>query len=216
MSLMYTMISLDGTLGKEVLLDDRVCECCQTSAASTPDGMAVVYRDRSVREVRDISIVRLKNGQWSGPQPLSKDGWEIQGCPVNGPAISSAGQNLAAGWFTAAKDQPRVYAALSTDGGASFGPPILVGDENPIGRVDVIAHPSGNALVSWVERTPGGAEVRARVVRPDGSKAPAVVIAETSSGVPRMKMSGDEVVIAWTDTQNARKVRTAILRMSDD
>jgi hypothetical protein len=215
MALMYTMIGLDGTLGKEVLLDDRVCECCQTSAASTPDGMAVVYRDRSEREVRDISIIRLKNGQWSEPQPLSKDGWEIQGCPVNGPAISSAGQNLAAAWFTAAKDQPRVYAALSADGGATFGPEILVGDGNPLGRVDVIALPSRNAFVSWVERTPGGVEVRARVVRPDGSKASPIVVAESTSGVPRMKMSGDEVVIAWTDSQN-RKVRTAILSMTDD
>ena len=215
MSLMYTMIGLDGTLGKEVLLDDRVCECCQTSAASTPDGLAVVYRDRSEREVRDISIVRLKNGQWSEPQPLSKDGWEIQGCPVNGPAISSAGQNVAVAWFTAARDQPRVYATLSADGGNILIPPILVGDGNLLGRVDIIALPSGNAFVSWVERTSGGAEVRARIVRPDGSKAPAIVVAESSSGVPRMKMSGNEVVIAWTDSQN-RKVRTAILRMTDD
>ena len=214
MSLMYTMIGLDGTLGKEVLLDGRVCECCQTSAAPTPDGMAVVYRDRSEKEVRDISIVRLKNGQWSEPQPLSKDGWEINGCPVNGPAISSARQNLAVAWFTAARDQRRVYATLSADGGATFGPPILVGDENPTGRVDVIALPSGKALVSWVERTPGGTRVRARIVRPDGSKASAIVIAEASSGVPRMKVYGDEVVIAWTDSRNTRKVRTAILRMT--
>ena len=214
MSLMYTMIGLDGTLGQEVLLDGRVCECCTTSAAPTPDGMAVVYRDRSEKEVRDISIVRLKNGRWSEPQPLSKDGWEIRGCPVNGPAISSAGQNVAVAWFTAAHDQPRCYAALSADGGASFGPPILVGDENPIGRVGVIAHPSGNAIVSWVERTQGGAEVRARIMRPDGSKAPAVAIAKTSSGLPRMKMSGDEVVVAWTDSRNVRKVRTAILSMT--
>ena len=210
---MQTMINLDGTLGKEVLLDGRVCECCQTSAAPTPDGMAVVYRDRSEKEVRDISIVRLKNGQWSEPQPLSKDGWEINGCPVNGPAISSARQNLAVAWFTAARDQPRVYATLSADGGATFGPQILVGDENPLGRVDVIALPAGNALVSWVERTPGGTGARARIVRPDGSKAPAIVIAEASSGVPRMKLSGDDVVIAWTDSRNTRKVRTAILRM---
>src|SRR5262249_53345450 len=80
MSLMYTVIGLDGTLGKEVLLDGHVCECCQTSAALTPDGMAVVYRDRSEKEVRDISIIRLKNGQWAEPQPLSKDGLEIHGC----------------------------------------------------------------------------------------------------------------------------------------
>jgi hypothetical protein len=215
MSLMHTVVGLDGTLGEEVLLDGRVCECCTTSAAPTPDGMAVVYRDRSEEEVRDISIVRLKNGRWSEPQPLSKDGWEINGCPVNGPAISSAGPNLAVAWFTAARNQPRVYAALSVDGGMTFGPQILVGDGSPIGRVDIIARPSGNAYVSWVERTPSGAEVRVRVVRPGRSKAPAIVVAESSSGVPRMKMSGDEVVITWTDSQN-RKVRTAILRMTDD
>jgi len=214
MSLMHTMIGLDGKLGKEVLLDDRVCECCQTAAAPTPDGMAIVYRDRSEKEVRDISIVWLKNGQWSEPQPLSKDGWEIQGCPVNGPAISSAGQNLAAAWFTAAKDQPRVYASLSADGGATFGPQILVEDGNPLGRVDIIALPSGNAFVSWVERGTSGAQVRARIVRPDGTKEPAIVVAEASSGVPRMKMSGDEVVIAWTDSRNIRRVRTATLRMT--
>jgi len=215
MSLLYTMIGLDGTLSDEVQLDGRVCECCTTSAALTPDGMAVVYRDRSEEEVRDISIVRLKNKQWSEPQPLSKDGWEIQGCPVNGPAISSAGQNVAVAWFTGAHDHPRVHVALSADGGVTFGPQILVGDGNPLGRVDIIALPSGNAFVSWVERGTIGAQVRARIVRPDGTKAPAIVIAEASSGVPRMKMSGDEVVIAWMDSQN-RKVRTAILRMTDD
>jgi hypothetical protein len=216
MSLMYTAIGLDGTLGKEVLLDGRVCECCQTSTTPTPDGMAVVYRDRSEKEVRDISIIRLKNGQWSEPQTLSKDGWEINGCPVNGPAASSSGKIVAVAWFTAARDQPRVYAAISADGGATFGMPILVGDGNPLGRVDIIALPSGNAFVSWVERTEGRTEARARIVRPDGSGAPAIVVAETSSGVPRMKVSGEEVVIAWTDSRNVRKVRTAILRITSN
>src|SRR5262249_56819510 len=47
MSLMSAMIGLDGKLGKEVLLDDRVCEGCQTAAAATPGGMGVVDRGRS-------------------------------------------------------------------------------------------------------------------------------------------------------------------------
>jgi hypothetical protein len=95
----------------------------------------------------------------------------------------------------------------------TFGQQILVADGNPLGRVDIIALPSGNALVSWVERTSGGAEIHARIVKADRSKAPAIVVAETSIGVPRMKMSGDEVVIAWTDSRNIKKVCTAILRM---
>jgi len=84
---------------------------------------------------------------------------------------------------------------------------------NNLGRVDIIALPSGSALVGWVERTPAGSEVRARIVRPDRSKAPSIVVARTtSSGVPRMKMSGDELIVAWTDSGN--KVRSAILKMS--
>jgi hypothetical protein len=47
MTLMYTTIQPNGTLGKEMPIDARVCECCQTSAARTGDGIAVVYRDRS-------------------------------------------------------------------------------------------------------------------------------------------------------------------------
>jgi hypothetical protein len=133
---------------------------------------------------------------------------------VNGPAISSSGKNVAVAWFTGAHDQPRVYAALSTDGGATFNPKVLLGDEHPIGRVDIIALPSGNAVVSWAERTPNGTEVRARIMKPDGSEAPVIVVAKTSSGVPHVQMSGDEVIIAWTDSGDTSKSRTAILSMT--
>ena len=69
-------------------------------------------------------------------------------------------------------------------------------------RVDVVAFASGGAVISWAERTPGGTEVRARIVKPDGSTDPPIVVAEASIGDPRMKMSGDEVVIGemCTDT----------------
>ena len=50
-----------------------------------------VYRDRTEAEIRDIAIVRLVDGIWSDPALVSADGWEIAGCPVNGPAIDSAG-----------------------------------------------------------------------------------------------------------------------------
>src|SRR5262245_64206762 len=64
--------------------------------------------------------VRLKDGQWAEPQQLSKDSWEIQGRPVNGPAISSAGRNIAVAWFAAARDQPKDYAAPSAEGGVTL------------------------------------------------------------------------------------------------
>ena len=50
MALMQTTIAADGSVGSDAPLDTRVCDCCATSAAATPDGVVVVYRDRSDQE----------------------------------------------------------------------------------------------------------------------------------------------------------------------
>ena len=217
MTLMYTTIQPNGTLGKEMPIDARVCECCQTSAARTGDGIAVVYRDRSPQEVRDIAIARFSKGVWSQPENLSKDGWQINGCPVNGPSISATGNFVAAGWFNAPNESPLVKVALSKDGARTFGSAVRVDDGDPVGRVDVVALPSGGALVTWLEKTKTGAQVKMRRVNTDGARQPSIVVSETStgrsSGFPRMKVSGNRVVVAWTDSANGGKVRTAAMRL---
>jgi hypothetical protein len=83
---------------------------------------------------------------------LSKDGWEIDGCPINGPAVSSNGKNVAAAWFTAPGEKPAAYLMTSVDGGKTFGRKIRVDGGNGTGHVDVVSLPSGEAIVSWIER----------------------------------------------------------------
>ncbi len=94
MTLRYTTIDGKGQFSEDVLLDPRVCDCCQTSAAITSEGPIVVYRDRSDKEIRDISLVRLVKGRWTEPRTVSADGWEIHGCPVNGPSVSADGKRV--------------------------------------------------------------------------------------------------------------------------
>jgi len=122
----YVKIKRDGALADEAALDTRVCECCQTSAVMTADGPVVVYRDRSEadKEIRDISIVRLKGGKWSAPRPVFQDGWQLNGCPVNGPAVAAAGPRVAVAWFTGADKTSRVKLAFSADAGETFGQPV--------------------------------------------------------------------------------------------
>jgi hypothetical protein len=162
----------------------------------------VVYRDRSVSEVRDIYFVRNDGNQWSQPKVLHQDNWKIAACPVNGPAISAAGNKVAVAWFTAAQDKPRVYAIFSLDGGKSFGKAIQVDNGNPVGRVDVQWLEDGNALVSWLENKKGsGADIMIRRVRPEGAQAPVVVASSSAaraSGFPRMAAWGKGAIIAWT------------------
>ena len=87
----------------EAMLDPRVCDCCQTSAVATKDGIFVAFRDRSNSEVRDISYVRFSNRKWSPPKTLYPDNWKIAACPVNGPAVSAKDNQLVVAWFTVAR-----------------------------------------------------------------------------------------------------------------
>jgi BNR repeat protein len=201
MALMHTTVKADGSLGPEEVIDKRVCECCQTSAAATPDGLLVVYRDRSDEEIRDISLVRYSNGSWSQPAVINPDNWQIDACPVNGPAISSNGQNVAVAWFTGAEEKLGVYAVLSTDSGKTFGKPIQVDEGQPSGRVDVLSLPTGGALVSWMERGEPGSQIRVRRIDANGTAQPSAVVSGTSAVRPgsfaRMELSGNQAFIAF-------------------
>ena len=213
MTLRYAEIGRDGKMSVEALLDPRVCECCQTSAAMTSEGPIVVYRDRSDAEVRDISAVRLR-GKWFEPKTVHADGWKIDGCPVNGPSVAADGKRVAVTWFTMAGGSPHVRLAFSRDAGATFGPPIEVSDGDPVGRVDVLMLDDGSALVSWIERTTAGAEVRVRRVYADGRRDAHVTVAPSgearSSGFPQMVRSKKTVVFSWT---SPRGVKTAEMQV---
>lgn len=218
MQLAYTTIAPDGGFGTEQMLDTRICDCCQTSVAPTPTGAIVVYRDRTDDEVRDIYVIRLVDGKWSEPAPVHQDGWTINACPVNGPAIAARGTLVAVAWFTAAHDTARVRLAFSSDGGASFGTPIEIDDGNPAGRVDVELLADGRAVVSWLERTGGdSAAVRMRTVAETGERGAPWTIAATSgaraSGFPRMVSVRDGLVVAWTATEPGAPARVRVARV---
>ncbi len=215
MTLRAATLGPDGTLADEVELDGRVCDCCQTSAARTTHGAVVAYRDRSDQEIRDIAVVRLDENGWSAPHRVHEDGWEIAGCPVNGPAVAADGARVAVAWFTAAGDTPRVRMALSEDEGRTFGPAITIDDGDPIGRVDVAVLPDGGALVSWVEKTPGGAAIRVRRIHADGTREASATVAPTSpkraSGFPQLTRHDATIYIAWTNADaDPLQLHTAI------
>jgi len=89
----------DGIEGPEALLDPRICDCCQTSAAYFGDNLVVAYRDRSEDEIRDIWSVRRTPEGWQDPVRVAHDDWQIPGCPVNGPAVAAGENGGAVAWF---------------------------------------------------------------------------------------------------------------------
>ncbi len=219
MQLRYAAVQDDGKLSDEAVLDERICECCQTSAAMTAEGPIAAYRDRSEREVRDIHFVRRQQaGGWSGPRAVHADNWEINGCPVNGPSVAADGRRVALAWFTGEGDAPRVQVAFSADAGATFGTPTRVDDGEALGRVDVVLLADGSALVCWMSGGAEGGANKVRRVAPDGALGPVAIIARTdvsrSSGFPRMARAGDTVYFAWTQFGKPSQVRTATADVS--
>lgn len=216
MTLRHASLGSDGSLADELELDDRVCDCCQTAAVRVEDRVLVAYRDRSEQEIRDISLVRYLGGRWSAPEALSKDGWKIAGCPVNGPAIAASARNVAVAWYAAPEGSGRVLLARSRDAGDSFGEPIRVDDGQPLGRVDVEVVETGEALVTWLEAAETESRLRLRSVGADGVLGTSFNVgqgASSSRGFPRFALSGREALVTWTDTGKPSKVRTAVVEI---
>ena len=219
MTLRYATVDREGNLFDESELDERVCECCQTSATVTSAGPVAVYRDRSPDEVRDIYIVRQVNGVWTTPRPVFSDNWKINGCPVNGPAIVADGARVVVAWFTGGGSTPHVKVAFSDDAGATFGQPLQIDDGETVGRVDTLLLADGSALVCWLSGNVDGGAIKVRQVRADGTVGPPAVIARTdisrSSGFPRMVRRGDEVHFAWTEFGKPSRIRTAVANVAN-
>jgi hypothetical protein len=212
MSLRAAILDRSGKKINEWELDNKTCDCCQTSAAITEAGPVVVYRDRSDDEIRDMSVVRLVDGQWTAPKAIHSDNWKIAGCPVNGPRIVSKGNDLAVVWFTGASDPAQVNVAFSGNGGESFSDPIRIDEGGAIGRVDIDLIDSKTALVTWME----GGKIKIAKVGADGMKEPSITLAESSdarsSGFPQLTVVNGRAVLAWTDDAD-KKVKTAFISL---
>jgi hypothetical protein len=218
MSLRGALFAPDGTQASEMAIDDRVCECCPSAAAVTVDGPIVAYRNRTSDEIRDIYVSRLIGGKWTRPRAVYNDRWRIAACPVNGPALSARGRDVAIAWFTAVGDEGHVYAAFSSNAGETFGSPVRIDDVGAVGRVDVELLVDGSAAVTWIEFANQRSEFRIRRAERNGSRSASLTVSAISSGrssgYPRLARRGNELIFAWTDAGDRPQVRTAVARLA--
>lgn len=211
MTLRRAYLNPRGALGPSEEVDNSVCDCCPTSAS----GGAVIYRDRTDMDVRDIRVA--VDG---ASHPVSKDDWVLQGCPVNGPAlVQGPGGQLVSAWYTQGGESPRVLLSRSADRGRSWSDPIEVAGASALGRVGLALDRRGDAYVSWLD---GGSDVkghdatlRVRRVSASGGVGDAIAVAATSTsrtaGIPQLVLRTDELVFAWTQTTEPTSIRLAAL-----
>ena len=210
MNIRTATIAASGKIIDETLVDDRTCDCCQTSAAITSKGPIIVYRNRTDDEERDIYISRFLDGNWTIPRPIFEDHWKIKGCPVNGPKATVFKNTLAVAWFTAANSKPKVKLVFSKDSGAHFEAPIIIDDSKPMGRVTIALLDEQNVLISWMASTKDAAEIKAMRVNRNGTKQKPVTIAVLSasrkSGFPQLALVNNTAYFAWNALENEQPI----------
>ena len=210
-SLKRTVVTADGTVGKEEIMDSDVCACCPTSVVKTARGLLVAYRGHTPQDIRDISVVRFENGRWTAPKNLHPDNWKLNACPTNAAAAAAKGDHVAIAWYTGAQNSPREQMVFSSDGGATFTKPVLVSTGRSFGYTSIALDDQGGALVSWLDQSGEGARVVVRQVSAAGVAGPVIQVAQGSRkslGYPRILQAGNETWVAWTSSATSAKVQT--------
>ena len=215
MALYYASFDSSWKQTAESVVNARVCECCQTAAVLTADGVVTAFRDRSADEIRDIKVSRLDAGKWTPELALHDDNWKIDACPINGPALSARGRQVAAAWFAAPNDNGRAFVAFSQDAGKTWGQAVRLDDEASLGRVDIEMLDDGSAIASWIEFAGGKSQFKVRHITSSGQKSAAVDVpgAGRVSGYPRMTRAGNELILAWTEGESGQQVKAAVARL---
>lgn len=209
MQLRARRILADGRFGPELLVDDRVCDCCATTLTLAVRGQYwLAYRDRSAEEVRDMGLARLRlvpdDELALDTQRLPGDQWVMPGCPVNGPASTNWQGEAAVVWFTAHPD-PRIRLSR---GGADT---VVRSDAGVMGRVSCAV--AGDQLaISWLETRRGTTawwiqffRLNDGKLRPASAARPiAPAIGARADGFLRLAADGDGVLALWMEPKAQR------------
>jgi len=217
MTLRSAMIDKDGSVSQRLEIDHSVCDCCQTDLAMTRCGMIAVYRDRSQDEIRDIYFSGFNDGQWSKPKPVSKDGWKINGCPVNGPSVAAKNSEIIVAWYTEAEETRSVKLARSSSCVPDFQIPLVIASGDSImGRIDLIIDDHYNAILSWMAESDSEANLHLTKVDKSGKIIFDQVISKMSksrrSGFPRLALlKNGKYLVAFRDHLKSKQLNTQII-----
>jgi hypothetical protein len=176
-----------------------VCYCCKTALATGPRGeIYAAWRHVFAGNMRDMGFTMSRDGgkTFAPLTRVNQDGWSIQGCPDDGPAMAvDAKGAVHLVWPTVRNEQGVILYATSEDGRA-FSTPVRVptlGGPKP-SHPQIAIGKSGRVFVAWDESA-GGIR-RAAIAQIGTAKAP--VILGDATSYPVMAGTDAGLVAAWT------------------
>ena len=176
-----------------------VCYCCKTAMAIGPGGeIFAAWRHVFPGNMRDMGFTMSRDGgkTFTPLARVNQDGWSIQGCPDDGPAMAvDAKGTVHLVWPTVKNEQGVILYATSKNG-AAFSTPVrlpTLGGPKP-SHPQVTVDRSGRVFVAWDEVRDG---VRRAAIAPVGGSKPPDVLDRTTS-YPVMAATDAGIVAVWT------------------
>ena len=136
-----------GESGPDLLIDPSMPRFSRLSLSAFPDGGALLaYHGLNDDQRITVRTARFKGRAWDESRTLDPDVGR-----ATGPRLASDGGRVAAAWFTAADNAPRVLASFSPDAGTRFLLRLRMDRGKPVGHVDTLILRDGAMLVTWLE-----------------------------------------------------------------
>ena len=216
--------ALDGSVAP-MSIARGVCYCCKTAMAAGADGSVyAAWRHVFSGSHRDIAFTMSREGAaetFAEPVRVSADGWQIDGCPENGPALAvDAGQRVHVVWPTLVegeRERLQLFHASSADGRTFSSRTPLPSNGNAF-HPQVIVAPDGSLIAAWDELAAGKREVRVARGRPSADNDftfSLLSTADARAGVyPALAATSTGAVLAWARPREGTQSQIAVTRIA--
>ncbi|MBM3777528.1 MAG: exo-alpha-sialidase [Acidimicrobiia bacterium] len=184
-------------------LTKGVCYCCKTAVAVSGRRVVAAWRHVYAGSIRDIAFIASRDGgaTFGTPFRIRRDGWRIDGCPEDGPALGIDASGVAhAVWptlvagptpykalFYAATQDDRTftgYAQVTRAGRTAEHPDLVVTGDTVAIVWDERVDDQPGAFVSWK--------------RGSGTFSPAMLISDAAAArYPVVAAAEGHLVAAW-------------------
>ena len=216
--------SVGAGTSPERQITNGVCYCCKTAMAAGPDGSVyAAWRHVYPGNLRDMAFTMSRDGgrTFSPPARVSEDGWAINGCPDDGPAMAldaDGGVHLA--WPTVvggATPEGALFYAATRDG-LHFTPRVRIptlGGPKP-SHPQIVVDRGGRIFVAWDEGVDGRRVAALRELRLADGGAPSfgdvvMLAGDGPAAYPTLAATDRGLVAVWTTGGNQSRVEVGTL-----
>lgn len=197
-----------------VTLDDSTCSCCPNTLALSPqNGLSILYRDMSPR---DMSLMQSSDqGQtWRRVSTVGNFNWDFSGCPHVGGGLGYINNNddvqLHSVVWTGIEENPGLYYLSSSNDGQSWTMPTRLGDTAIHGDIAVLD--SRKLFAVWNEMEAEGFSIFYALSENNGASwltPERLTEAGNAATHPKLVSTTKGILAMWTEKPSKQPSRLA-------